>query len=69
MSKMFSEKYYEDAEDEDEHEIEANKAIDMKLLQDKGEELEPDCHDYLNPEDKLKGDFEEKMGKSVTEKA
>ena len=35
MNKMFSDKYYEDEADEDEHDIEANKAIDLKLLADK----------------------------------
>jgi hypothetical protein len=34
MVKMFGEKYYEDEKDDDEQEIEANKAIDMKLLKD-----------------------------------
>ena len=37
MAKMFSDKYYEDdndMEDEQEFDIEANKAIDLKLLKD-----------------------------------
>lgn len=38
MAKMFGEKYYEDeaaAEDDDEEfDVEANKAIDLKLLKD-----------------------------------
>lgn len=34
MAKMFNEKYYEDEADEDEHEIEGNKAIDLKLITD-----------------------------------
>ena len=59
MSKLFNEKYYEDEADEDELEIEANKAIDLKLLQDKAEEVEHETHDYLVDEDRLKKDFED----------
>ena len=55
MSKMFGEKYYEDGADEveEEFDIEANKAIDLKLLQDQGELLETEMHDYLEPAEKL----------------
>ena len=59
MSKMFSERYYEDGDDEDEHDIEANKAIDLKLLKDQGEQVERDVHEYLQNDDKLKEDFEQ----------
>jgi protein KRI1 len=34
MAKLFSEKYYEDADEDCEDELEANKAIDLKLLKD-----------------------------------
>ena len=71
MAKMFSEqRYYEDEADADEHEIEANKAIDLRLLQDRGEQVDEDVHEYLASDDeKAKLDFENRMGKSVAEKA
>lgn len=69
MARLFNEKYYDDAADEDEQEIEANKGIDLKLLQDKVEEVEADNHDYLDAGDKAQQDFEDKMGKNVAEKA
>lgn len=70
MAKMFNERYYEDEVDEDEHDIEANKAIDLKLLQDRGDQVEEDAHEYLEQDvEKAKEDFENKMGKSVAEKA
>ena len=59
MAKLFNEKYYEDEADEDELEIEANKAIDLKLMQDKAEEVEAETHDYLVDEDRIKKDFED----------
>ena len=52
MARLFNEKYYDDAADEDEQEIEANKGIDLKLLQDKVDEVEADNHDYLDAGDK-----------------
>ena len=69
MQKMFNDKYYEDSADEDEHEIEANKAIDLKLIQDRHAEVEADTHDYLVSQEKLQAEFEERMGKEVVEKA
>lgn len=69
MTRMFNEKYYEDEADQDGHEIEGNKAIDMKLLQDQGDMVEPDAHEYRENEEKLIADFEEKVGKTMTEKA
>ena len=46
-------------DNEDELEIEANKAIDLKLMQDKAEEVEAETHDYLVDEDRIKKDFED----------
>ena len=39
MAKIFGEKYYEidDQAEEEEFDIEANKAIDLKLLKDQGD--------------------------------
>lgn len=68
MAKLFNEKYYED-EDDKEDEIEANKVIDMKLLQDQENEVgDPDAHEYLEANDKCKQDFEDQMGKTVAGK-
>ena len=53
MAKMFNEKYYEDEADQDGHEIEANKAIDLKLLQDQGDRVEPDAHEYMENDEKM----------------
>lgn len=69
MTKMFGEKYYEDDEDEDELEIEANKGLDLKLLKDEDQMVEPDAHDYLVGGEKAQQEFEEELGKGVAEKA
>ena len=68
MGRMFSEKYYEDEADDDEHEIEIDKGIDMNLLNDKAENVEPDAHGYLQAEDKIQNDFEEKMGRKAVDR-
>lgn len=69
MARLFNDKYYDDAADGDEQEIEANKGVDIKLLTDRAEEVDGDNHDYLEAGDKAQQEFEDKMGKEVAEKA